>query len=233
MSSEKRLKEFDLDFRPDDYSDVEDPISAVLVNVKGTQRREMITDILSGRAKAWAEQLGAGPLVELMLSELAPGIAAESLPDAMELGHVHPSFMGGEFLPDAKPGEVEVARIQLRSTTADVISVRARRSGSGYRYRVVDEYEVAYTNPHGEEPGPLSLGQLIELIDGIDDGSGLPGEDFPSKLRNYNVTDAGDLPRLVGFVTVCSEFYPDLERYYDVEAEKWLAREMARGVDQD
>lgn len=38
-----------------------------------------------------------------------------------------PSWMGGEYLPDSEPGEVEIARIVLQSTTMDVFSIRARR----------------------------------------------------------------------------------------------------------
>src|SRR6202049_4952696 len=41
-------------------------------------------------------------------------------------GRVHPSHMGGEFLPPVRNGEVEIARISLASVTADQISVRAR-----------------------------------------------------------------------------------------------------------
>jgi len=39
---------------------------------------------------------------------------------------IHPSFMGGEYLPDYRRDEIEIARIELESTTSDVISVRAR-----------------------------------------------------------------------------------------------------------
>lgn len=37
----------------------------------------------------------------------------------------HPSFVGGEYLPDYKANEVQIARIELQSTTTDVISIRA------------------------------------------------------------------------------------------------------------
>ena len=53
---------------------------------------------------------------------------------------IHPSFMGGEYLPDYGRDEVEIARIELDSTTSDVINVRAQPRGKRIRYSVCDEY---------------------------------------------------------------------------------------------
>ena len=57
------------------------------------------------------------------------------------VGQIYPSFMGGEYLPDADDGEVEIARVALRSVMADVMSVRACLEEDGIRYRIVDEYQ--------------------------------------------------------------------------------------------
>ena len=56
------------------------------------------------------------------------------------LGRLHPSFMGGEYLPDRRDTEVEIARINIDSTTSDVTSVYAKAGKDRIRYRVVDEY---------------------------------------------------------------------------------------------
>ncbi len=50
--------------------------------------------------------------------------------------------MGDEYLPDYLPGEVEIARVSLRSVTADMIALRARPEGVGIRYRWVAEQEA-------------------------------------------------------------------------------------------
>ena len=39
---------------------------------------------------------------------------------------MHPMFMGGNYLPDAEEGEVEIARIEISSTTRDVTCVFAK-----------------------------------------------------------------------------------------------------------
>ena len=48
--------------------------------------------------------------------------------------------MGGEYLPDRRDTEVEIARINIDSTTSDVTSVYAKAGKDRIRYRVVDEY---------------------------------------------------------------------------------------------
>lgn len=70
-------------------------------------------------------------------------LAQEQLGDRArtEWGAIHPSFMGGEYLDERQATEVEVARIQINSTTSDVTCVYLSREGRGFRYRVVDEYE--------------------------------------------------------------------------------------------
>ena len=75
-------------------------------------------------------------------SPVPDGLDAAVLDKAMReaWGAIHPSHLGGEFLPRLRKGEVEIARISLRSVTADQISLRARRLVGRIGYRIVDEY---------------------------------------------------------------------------------------------
>jgi hypothetical protein len=57
-----------------------------------------------------------------------------------QLSQIHPTFMGGEYLPDCGRNEVEIVRIELESTTYDVISLRARPAGSRIAYSLVDSH---------------------------------------------------------------------------------------------
>jgi hypothetical protein len=72
--------------------------------------------------------------------------------------------MGGEYLTNQDEGEVEIARIEIASTTADVTSVYARRDGTKIHYRVVDEYrgETLSGATERESIEPLTLGELEE-----------------------------------------------------------------------
>jgi hypothetical protein len=73
-------------FRHLSYWEIPDsPLDVVLRNVKGTKRRERIRDFYEqGR-----------------LEQLVPVLAADELSDEDRegLGAIHPSFMGGEYLP--------------------------------------------------------------------------------------------------------------------------------------
>jgi len=88
-------------FRPKSYWAETDPLSAILRNVTGENRRQMITDYWS-----------SGRIEELDISLLHDEVDDDT---RTNLGRIHPSFMGGEFLPPYLPGEVEIARIKLKS----------------------------------------------------------------------------------------------------------------------
>ncbi len=204
----KKYANIDYEQRPGSYWDDTDVLAALLRNVKGRARREMIRDY-------WKEG---------RLDELDPTLLKDSLDDGERegLGRIHRVFMGGEYLPDYKPGEVEIARIELRSTTFDVISIRARKSGRRIRYRVVDEYEGDFTLARETSYRPLSLGELIEFLDHS------WAQDLPGGLGLcYNELNAGSLGRahLRHFTRLSSEMYPDLGRHYENVFIAWVAEE--------
>ena len=68
-------------------------------------------------------------------------------------------MMGGEYLPADLEDEIEVARIELASTTGDVIQLRARPSDGRILYRAVGESwdegsRYAVTPEESAEPLP-------------------------------------------------------------------------------
>ena len=194
-------------FQPASYWDESDPLSTILRHVKGSNRRQMITDF-------WNQD---------RFAELDPILMADSISPEVrrELGAIHPSFMGGEYLPDFLPTEVEIARIELQSTTSDVSSIRARRHPKDelIHYRIVDEYENIYEIQRETSTAPLTQGELIALIDTTDCGlEGGPAH--CCNLMNYNET--GEAEPLRHFTTVSSTFYPELFEHYDDEHEEWV-----------
>jgi hypothetical protein len=221
------MPQLDLQYRPASYCDHADPVAAILCGIKGQNRREMARDFVTGNVPDW-------------LGSIDPGLLEATL-DAQtrdHLGGTHPSWMGGEFLPDYLPGEVEIARIVLASVTQDVISFRARRRRGGRRiqYRVVDEY------PEPGRPGwscrpassarPLTLGQVIALIDGAKNPDFEPGREGPL-TDVFRDQDGADPDDLVDFVMVESDFYPGLSEYFEQRAQKWLQRKRRELEDED
>ncbi len=145
---------------------------------------------------------------------------------------LHPSFLGGAYLPEALPGEVEIAHIEFRSTTADVISMRARPIGNGIAYRLVDEYENEWQIPQDRSQQPLTLGEMVELLDSahLADEPELRG--LTIGLRQLNLMDPSKASELVDFVRVTSRFYPELEQIDRDRAKTWAA-EVAGSAPQD
>jgi len=148
--------------------------------------------------------------------------------------------MGGEYLPPLRLGEVEIARVELASTLSDVISVRARRQGDEIHYSVVDEYpeqhEEGYWLRFRTSTQPLTLRQLVQLIDSAD-----PDPDDPLRgPEKWSGMAYGDLDRHLErpdkrskyFVTVTSEFYPQLGEYYRRKIEERVRRAV-RGLPLD
>jgi TPR repeat protein len=132
---------------------------------------------------------------------------------------------GGNYLPKFLKCEIEIARLSLESTTWDVKSIRARPTRRGIAYRVVDEYNSKYSFSPKTTRRPLSTGQLVDLIEGLNvDGM----SSSPAALRAHQTAeDANAIRQLKTFVIVSSDFYPSLEAWYAYEAERWVKDQLS------
>lgn len=144
--------------------------------------------------------------------------------EAIELGKQHPAFLGGAYLPDGAPSEVEIARIESRSTTGDVMSIRARREGRHIAYRVVDEYEMHWVVPMSSSEAPLTLGEMLELLEGAHPAEDPEWRGLTIAWRERNLIERSDARELVEFIRVTSRFYADLEALDRERAESWALR---------
>jgi hypothetical protein len=221
---------FDPNFRPDYWGPPSNPITAITRNVKGQLRREMIADIVSGRAADRAPDEATCQL----LSEVHPDLLPDELDGPNTLGPLHPWWMGGEYLPPYLPGEIEIARIVIQSTAMDVSSVRARPVDGRIHYRVVDEYPdigpFVVLEPTTSEL-PLTFGEIVTLIESIMPNpkafGHVTGQNYVEFIRDRNAGDGCDLDRMARFVTVGSPFYPQLEALFRRRAQLWLAKKKA------
>jgi hypothetical protein len=203
--------------------------------VHGTVRRELASGLLEG------EQPPAGGGVDFVLDQKIEDEQALAM-----WGRVHPQMLGGEYLPDYLEDEVEVARIEMRSTTGDVLQVRARPSGGRIAYRVVDEYATEHGDPrtwaYVIQPEtselPLTMGELVNLIDtsrqtgGISHGDDRYDVGLIEGILNANVDGDADIETMRHFFTVSSAFYPELGAYYDTVMQDWYDEEL-RLLDED
>lgn len=198
----------DMDYRPFSYWDVPEAVHA---NIKGQFRKKYIK-------AATSEEIDQVP--ELIWDDDVTS-ALKNFLTAM-----NPGLRGGEDLPDAREGEVEIARLAYTKTVhCEVTSIRARRTKTGrVRYRVVDEYETHFVSPFVQTKEPLTLARLIELIDGTSGSSftGLYFGDLEFRVKN----DWEKAQDLHGFIEVDSDFYPQLKEYYRRATSEWIKSQM-------
>ena len=192
----------DLAYRPRNYfwaADLKIPLPS---SIAGESRRRLVRALMERNV----------PIPE--------GLDAAVLDEAMRKAWVglHPSHMGGEYLPTLRRGEVEIARVSLQSVTADQISIRARRMGGRIGYRVVDEYPETSTHVchPASSAAPLSLGELIALMEHASEGGSII---FPILAMNSQYSTPAELG---SFITVTSDFYPDLGSFYRALTDAWL-----------
>jgi hypothetical protein len=191
------ISDFDLDWRPVSYENPSDFDSYLDGGIKAEaaeHRRETILNALKQKQSR-----------EWKLGEENETIGTEG---------IHLWLNTGGYLPAFKAGEVEIARVAFPiSTLSDATSIRARQVDGKYHFRVEDEYDGDFVNEAGiptPQDKPLSLGEIISLIDGCE-------------LVAWHRESLG-VDRAEAFPEVHSAVYPALSLWYRAEDVRWLKK---------
>ena len=207
--------------RPQSYWEHTDPLAEILANVSGKARREMIRDFWNAGA--------IDQLEDTLLKDDLDFEARESL------GRIHPFFMGGEYLPIRLPGEVTIVRIDLESTTHDVIELRARPlPGGKIKLRWVDEYESEFS--HEPYPDvidqPFSFKELKDFIEATypNEVGALP---LAYNLGNCQDESASQAENYRDFTSFDSEFYPGLSDWVKQLVDAWIQNKLEQEGTED
>lgn len=181
--------DIDLNFRPVTYFKPQRLEKHLLSKVKGGVVKQYLQSLLrEGRISEATDLL------------CAQGIHQE---DVKMLESFHPMFMGGNYLPNIENGEVEIGRIQIKSTTYDVTSVYARLNKGVIKYRVVDEYngDTLTGKAKRSSKQPLTLAEFADFF--------LNAWPLMEVLK-MNFED--DLDESLDFFSADSDFYPDFDK---------------------
>ena len=186
MANHSRI---DVSFRPVSYFQAQTAASRILTKVSGTARRDALE-------RAIAE----GRLHEAPHVLPKPSLAGQ---ERRAIGALGPRFMGGEYLPVKTDDEVEIARVEIASTTGDVTSVFARQAGHVLQFRVVDEYggETLTEDSKTTSQRPLTLGELETFFLGA-------WPLFEVLESNFGT----DVVAMLDFFRAPSAFYPTFDR---------------------
>ena len=144
-------KRIDKSYRPANYFWAYDRGIRLASNIKGAERKALYERLL--------KEGDSGACDEIFMQ---PSLTVEQ----RRMANTHPAFMGGEYLPDCDPNEVEIARITIASTTQDVTCVYAKRVSGGIDYRAVDEYEGMTLDDESihRTTGSLTLSELVQFF---------------------------------------------------------------------
>ena len=203
------MNSFDLDFKPV-YFGPQSLKKFYKSRVKGTIRREMVSENIENNVPS--------QLTESSLNENTRDV----------LGQIHPSFMGGEYLPDLTESEIEIGRIILESTTGDVDSIRVTRNDDGYSYRIVDEYGSTFEIPEHlrKSTSPLSLREMVDLINNtcrkFEDVEESEEPGLVKGYITYMLSEGDKDSEIMSFIRVESEFYPELFDFFEYQKELWI-----------
>jgi hypothetical protein len=214
----RRPSGFDYGYRPASYFDDLDPNTLIVASILGEERRKDVQ-----------QRLASGDFDPLVWG---PWITESKLDDSIRrlIGQAHPRFMGGEYLPALEEDEIEIARIVVASVMQDVTCVRARREGKGIAYRIVNEHENEFTVARKSSTQPLSLGELIDLIEQTNQEGDEKAHGIVFSILDWNLDNADDPEDLRYFISVSSSFYPELGRYYDEAIARYLEERSAKNA---
>ena len=195
MSDSKEA--LDLSYRPASYFWPITHETHAIAAIKGERRRNAIREAYDANRVTVLDEYYATPVLHEQ--------------DRRALGAIHPSFMGGVYLPNRQETEVEIARINIDSTTSDVTSIYAKAGKNRIYYRVVDEYDGDTLNEKRSRSSkqPLTLEALVEFF--------LEAWSLKEVLH-YNELDRKGAQ---DFTRPSSEFYPQFEAAIRARIDSW------------
>jgi hypothetical protein len=199
MSDSKET--LDLSYRPASYFWPITHETHAIAAIKGERRRNAIREAYDTNRVTVLDEYYSTPVLHEQ--------------DRRALGAIHPSFMGGEYLPNRQETEVEIARINIDSTTSDVTSIYAKAGKNRIYYRVVDEYDGDTLNEKRSRSSkqPLTLDALVEF--------------FLEAWSLREVLESNELDRegAHDFTRPSSEFYPQFETAIRARIDSWYPAE--------
>ena len=122
----------------------------------------------------------------------------------------NPYYDVGEFLPKAKAGTFEIARISMHSSTGDVISIRAKKLSRHYKISVYNEYGTIFLEFKDRYTQIPTQGEVLDVILRMSD-------DYQSQEYIYSIIDQNgykSITEITSFFYLDSNLYPNLNELF-------------------
>ena len=120
--------------------------------------------------------------------------------------------------------EVEICSILLNSAQGDFITLRTKKKNDNFIFWIGDEHSNKYSLKQTSSSETLTLEEIVGLLDTCK--MTLFGTKCKPGIIRYHIEDSIESMQMLkddamGFVIVKSDFYPDLEKYYEEQKSIW------------
>ena len=130
-------------------------------------------------------------------------------------------YFGGK---NKNQDEVEICSIFLDSVQGDFISFRTKKKNDNFIFWIIDDDGNKYSLKQTSSSQTLSLEEVVDLLDTCK--MTLFGTKCKPGIIRYHIEVAIESMEMLkddamSFVIIKSDFYPDLEKYYEEQKSIW------------
>ena len=135
-------------------------------------------------------------------------------------------YFGGK---NKNQDEVEICSIFLNSVQGDFISFRTKKKNDNFIFWITDDHGNKYSLKKTSSSQTLTLEEVVDLLDKCK--MTLFGTKCKPGIIRYHIEVAIESMEMLkddamSFVIVKSEFYPDLEKYYEEQKSVWCDEKL-------
>ena len=135
-------------------------------------------------------------------------------------------YFGGK---NKNQDEVEICSIFLDSVQGDFISFRTKKKNDNFIFWITDDHGDKYSLKQTSSSQILTLEEVVDLLDTCK--MTLFGTKCKPGIIRYYIENAIESMQMLkddamGFVIVNSDFYPDLEKYYEEQKSVWCDEKL-------
>ena len=130
-------------------------------------------------------------------------------------------YFGGK---NKNQDEVEICSIFLNSTQGEIITLNTKKKNNDFIFWIDDEHGNKYNLKRTNSSQTLTMEEIVDLLDTCK--MTLFGTKCKPGIIKYTLEDSIENMQMLkneamGFVNVKSDFYPDLEEYYEQQKSVW------------
>ena len=135
-------------------------------------------------------------------------------------------YFGGK---NKNQAEVEICSIFLNSSQGEIISLRTMKKNDDFIFWIGDEHSNKYSLKQTNSSQTLTLEEVVDLLNTC--RMKLFGTKCKPGIIRYHIEVAIESMEMLkddamNFLTIKSDFYPELEKYYEEQKSVWCDEKL-------